>query len=72
MDLPTFQQAVEKFGGSYTKKFAEASSIVLGEKPGPKQLEEITNGRYQTMSEEEFHEEIGADFAPPAKRAKKE
>ena len=35
-------------------------------------LEEITKEGYSTMTEEEFYDRIGAEFAPPAKRVKKE
>lgn len=72
MDHTTLEQAVDKFGGAYTRKFAEATSIVLGEKPGSAKLEEINKEGYHTMSEEEFYGRIEAEFAPPAKRAKKE
>lgn len=72
MDRTTFEQAVDKFGGTFSKKFAGTTSIVLGEKPGPNKLEEIAKEGYQTMSEEEFYDRIEAEFAPPAKRAKKE
>lgn len=72
MDRSTFEQTVEKYGGTFTTKFAEATKIVLGEKPGPKKLEEISGKGYETMTEEEFFEEIGAVYAPPAKKAKKE
>ena len=72
MDHATFEQTVEKFGGTFTKKFADSTSIVLGEKPGPTKLEEITKEGYNTMTEEEFYDRIEAEYAPPAKRAKKE
>lgn len=45
---------------------------MLGEKPGPNKLEEISKEGYHTMTEEEFYDRIEAEFAPPAKRAKKE
>ena len=72
MDRTTFEQAVDKFGGTFTKKFAESTAIVLGEKPGPNKLEEISKEGYHTMTEEEFYDRIEAEYAPPAKRAKKE
>ena len=72
MDRTTFQQTVDKFGGTFTHKFAEANWIVLGEKPGPKKGEEIANNGYPTKSEEAFYKEIGAEYVPPAKKAKKE
>jgi BRCT domain type II-containing protein len=72
MDRATFEQTVDKFGGSNVTKFSDATKIVLGEKPGSKRTEEITTGGYHTIDEEEFYEMIGADFAPPAKKAKKE
>jgi BRCT domain type II-containing protein len=72
MDRATFEQTVEKFGGSNVTKFSDATKIVLGDKPGPERTEEITTGGYRTIDEEEFYEMIGADFAPPAKKAKKE
>jgi BRCT domain type II-containing protein len=72
MDRETFKQAVEKFGGTFTENFANANSIVLGEKPGPKKVEEINDNGYGTISEEHFYGMIGSVFAPPAKRAKKE
>jgi BRCT domain type II-containing protein len=72
LDRSTFEQTVLKFGGTFTSKIAEASSIVLGEKPGDKKLEEINGKGYSTITEDEFYDLIGADFAPPAKRAKKE
>jgi BRCT domain type II-containing protein len=72
MDHTTLEQAVDKFGGAYTKKFSEATSIVLGEKPGSKHVEDINKEGYRTMTEEEFYDRIEAEFAPPAKRAKKE
>ena len=72
MDRSTFEQTVEKFGGTFTTKFVEATKIVLGEKPGSKKLEEISGKGYQTMTEEEFYGTIGAEYAPAAKKAKKE
>ena len=72
MDHATFEQTVEKFGGTFTKQFAGSTLIVLGEKPGPTKLEEITKEGYSTMTEEEFYDRIKAEYAPPAKRAKKE
>lgn len=72
LDHATFEQTVEKFGGTFTKKFAGSTLIVLGEKPGPTKLEEITKEGYSTMTEEEFYDRIKAEYAPPAKRAKKE
>jgi hypothetical protein len=50
MDHTTLEQAVDKFGGAYTKKFSEATSIVLGEKPGSKHVEDINKEGYRTMS----------------------
>lgn len=72
MDHTTLEQAVDKFGGAFSKKFADATWIVLGEKPASTKLEEINKAGYHTMTEEEFYERIEAEFAPPAKRAKKE
>jgi BRCT domain type II-containing protein len=72
MDRTTFEQTVEKFGGTNVTKFAEATMIIFGDKPGSKKTEEIENGGYTTESEEYFYETIGAVFEPPAKKAKKE
>jgi BRCT domain type II-containing protein len=72
MDRATFEQAVDKFGGANVTKFADATIIVFGDKPGSKKTEEIENGGYTTVSEEDFYETIGAAFEPPAKKTKKE
>lgn len=67
----TFNETVEKFGGVHTNKFADATSIVLGTNPGTKKLEEIAEKSYDTVTEEDFYNMIGAEYVPPAKKAKK-
>lgn len=71
MDHKTCVAATEKHGGEVVTKLTESDFIVLGTKPGPKKVEEIAKEGLRTMTEEEFYARIGADFEPPAKKAKK-
>lgn len=71
MDHKTCVAATEKHGGEIVTKLTESDFVVLGTKPGPKKVEEITKEGLRTMTEEEFYARIGADFEPPAKKAKK-
>lgn len=70
MDRKTCEQTVTMYGGQFVTKVAESDFVVLGNKPGPKKLEEINDGGLTTMTEEEFFNRIGAVLERPTKKAK--
>lgn len=70
MDRKTCENTVNTYGGDFVTKLAESDYVVLGNKPGPKKLEEINEGGLTTMTEDEFFNRIGAVLERPTKKAK--
>lgn len=54
MDRKTCEQTAKQHGGQLTRKLADADYIVLGERAGPKKIEEIKKLGLTTINEQQF------------------